>query len=318
LTNAIAYGTAIAFLHEATMLEKLEFMIALAREQHFGRAAESCGVAQPTLSLGIQSLEQMLNVALVKRSSRFQGFTPEGERVLVWARRLVGDAKAMRQDILGFKTGVASHLRLAAIPSAMSLVAMLTVPFQSRHPNVRLTVLGRSSNTLLQLLHHRDIDVGITYLTNEPIGDVVSVPLYREQFLFLTTPEGPLGYADQVTWDEAAGVPLCLFGRDLQNRRIMDSILRQAGAEPTPIMETDSVAALLAYVRLGATASIMPTSAMESVDLNHTMRAIPMVGPEVTHTIGLIVSERFPIQPAVDALLDEARGFSSQGLLPAA
>ena len=86
------------------MLEKLEFMIALSREQHFGRAAESCGVAQPTLSLGIQSLEQMLNTPLVKRASRFQGFTPEGERVLVWAHRLVGDARAMRQDILGLKS----------------------------------------------------------------------------------------------------------------------------------------------------------------------------------------------------------------------
>ena len=85
------------------MLDKLEFMIALSREQHFGRAAESCGVAQPTLSLGIQSLEQMLNTPLVKRASRFQGFTPEGERVLVWAHRLVGDARAMRQDLLGLK-----------------------------------------------------------------------------------------------------------------------------------------------------------------------------------------------------------------------
>ena len=102
------------------MLEKLEFMIALAREQHFGRAAESCGVAQPTLSLGIQSLEQMLNTSLVKRASRFQGFTPEGERVLMWAHRLVGDARAMRQDLLGLKDGSEVHLRIAAIPSAMA------------------------------------------------------------------------------------------------------------------------------------------------------------------------------------------------------
>ena len=72
------------------MLEKLEFMIALSREQHFGRAAESCGVAQPTLSLGIQSLEQLLNVPLVTRSPRFQWFPPAGERWLVWARRLAG------------------------------------------------------------------------------------------------------------------------------------------------------------------------------------------------------------------------------------
>ena len=63
------------------MLEKLEFMIALAREKHFKRAADSCGVAQPTLSLGIQSLENLLKVRLVKRNSRFQGFTPEGELI---------------------------------------------------------------------------------------------------------------------------------------------------------------------------------------------------------------------------------------------
>ena len=79
------------------MLDKLEFMIALAREKHFGRAAESCGVAQPTLSQGIQQLEEMLNVPLVKRSSRFLGFTPEGERALdhrevVLKRRLLGEA----------------------------------------------------------------------------------------------------------------------------------------------------------------------------------------------------------------------------------
>jgi DNA-binding transcriptional LysR family regulator len=300
------------------MLEKLEFMIALAREQHFGRAAESCGVAQPTLSLGIQSLEQMLNVPLVKRSSRFQGFTPEGERVLIWARRLVGDARAMRQDILGFRTGVEAHLRLAAIPSSMALVANLTVPFQSQHPNVRMTVLGRSSNTLLELLRHREIDVGITYLSNEPIGDVVSVPLYREQFLLLTTPDGPLGYADRVTWQQVGELPLCLFGRDLQNRRIIDSILRQVGAEPTPMMETDSIAALVAYVQHGQSASIVPNSALASVEQNDILRAIPIVEPEVSHMIGLVVSDRFPIQPAVSALIDDARAYAARGLLPAA
>jgi DNA-binding transcriptional LysR family regulator len=300
------------------MLEKLEFMIALSREQHFGRAAESCGVAQPTLSLGIQSLEQLLNVPLVKRSSRFQGFTPEGERVLVWARRLVGDAQAMRQDILGFNTGITSHIRLAAIPTSMSVVAKLTMPFQIRYPNVRMTVLSRSSNTLIELLHHREIDVGVTYLTNEPIGDVVTVPLYREQFLLLTTANGPLGYADRVRWDEAGNVPLCLFARDLQNRRIIDSILRQVHCEPTPIMETDSVAALAAYVRLGNTASIVPHSALAMIDLNDTLRTIPIVEPEVSHTIGLVVSDRFPIQPAVAGLMDEARATAPKGLLPAA
>jgi DNA-binding transcriptional LysR family regulator len=300
------------------MLEKLEFMIALAREQHFGRAAESCGVAQPTLSLGIQSLEQMLNVPLVKRSSRFQGFTPEGERVLIWARRLVGDARAMRQDILGLHNAAESQVRLAAIPCAMPVIARLAVPFQARHPGVRLRVLGRTSKTLLELLHQREIDAGVTYLSNEPIGEVRSVPLYREEFLLLTTPDGPLGYADKVTWEQAGSVPLCLFERDMQNRRIIDSVLRRIGVEPTPIMETDSVLALTSYVRLGSTACIVPSSVVELVNLNGGLRTIPIVEPEVTHTIGLVVSDHFPVQPAVEALIDEARMVGPKGLLPAA
>jgi DNA-binding transcriptional LysR family regulator len=300
------------------MLEKLEFMIALAREQHFGRAAESCGVAQPTLSLGIQSLEQTLNVPLVKRSSRFQGFTPEGERVLAWARRMVGDARAMRQEILNFHGAAGTPLRLAAIPCSMQVVARLMVPFQALNPGVRLKVLGRPSNVLLDLLHQREVDAGITYLSNEPLGDVAAIPLYREQFLLLTTPDGPLGYADRVAWDQIADIPLCLFERDMQNRRIIDSALRGIGAEPRPIMETDSVLALTSYVRLGRAASVVPSSVLESIDVVAGLRAIPIVEPEVSHMIGLVVSERFPMQPAAAALVDHARAFSLPGLLPAA
>ena len=65
------------------MIDKLEFLIALAQEQHFGRAAEACGVAQPTLSAGIKQLEEMLGVLLVQRGSRFLGFTPEGQRTQI-------------------------------------------------------------------------------------------------------------------------------------------------------------------------------------------------------------------------------------------
>ena len=106
------------------MLDKLEFIIALAREQHFGRAAEACRVSQPTLSAGIKYLEDMFGVLLVQRGSRFRGFTPEGERVLEWARRIVGDTRAMRQDVDALKRGLVGHLRIAAVPrSAHSSVA---------------------------------------------------------------------------------------------------------------------------------------------------------------------------------------------------
>ena len=102
------------------MIDKLEFILALAREKHFGHAAEACGVTQPTLSAGVKQLEEQMGVLLVNRGSRFQGFTPEGQRVLEWARRIVGDSRTMREEINSLKLGLSGRLRLAAIPTALA------------------------------------------------------------------------------------------------------------------------------------------------------------------------------------------------------
>src|ERR1043166_4889183 len=145
------------------MLDKLDFILALARERHFGRAAEACGVTQPTLSAG----EEQMGVLLVNRGSRFQGFTPEGERVLDWARRIVGDARSMREEINALRHGLSGQLRMAAIPTALPMVAALTTPYRERHPNVRFTIYSRTSIEVLDLLGNLEIDAGITYIRSE-------------------------------------------------------------------------------------------------------------------------------------------------------
>jgi DNA-binding transcriptional LysR family regulator len=297
------------------VFQKLEFMIALAREKHFGRAAASCGVAQPTFSQAIQQLEEAFNVPLVIRSSRFQGFTPEGDLMLVWARRLIGDVKAMREQIIDLKRGINSHIRIAAVPSAMPIVASLTTPFQLRNPTLRFTILTRPSDELIALLHQREIDAGVTYVDNEPIDDVLKVPLYREQYLLLTTKEGPLGNLDRVAWSDLAGVPLCLMTRDLQNRRIIDAALRAAGVDVSPMVETDSIMTLSSHVRTGNCVSIVPRSTVSMIDMSGAMRALPLGAPEVTRTIGLVVSQRFPIPPITAWLIDDARSYSAPELL---
>src|SRR5437879_7962791 len=81
------------------LIDKLELLLALAKERHFGRAAEACGVTQPTMSTSLKQLEEILGVMLVQRGSRFQGFTPEGERTRDWARRIVGETRAMREGV---------------------------------------------------------------------------------------------------------------------------------------------------------------------------------------------------------------------------
>jgi DNA-binding transcriptional LysR family regulator len=192
------------------MIDKLELLLALAKERHFGRAAEACGVTQPTMSTSLKQLEEILGVMLVQRGSRFQGFTPEGERTLDWARRIVGDARAMKQEINSLKDKLSGEIRIAAIPTALGMVASLTTPFRARHPDVRFRIQSCTSADVLGLLENLEVDAGLTYIENEPIGKVRTIPLYNESYRLLTAPDAMFGDRKQVTWKEvgtAAAVP---------------------------------------------------------------------------------------------------------------
>jgi DNA-binding transcriptional LysR family regulator len=289
------------------VIDKLEFLLALARERHFGRAAETCGVTQPTLSAGIKQLEDSFGVLLVNRGSRFQDFTAEGERVLEWARRIVGDTRAMREDIHALKHGLAGRLRIAAIPTALAMVEALTTPYRARHPAVHFTVLSHNTEQIFRLLENLEIDAGLTYLDNEPVGRVTSVPLYRERYRLLTAADAPLGDRDKVTWAEVAKLPLCLLTPDTQSRRIIDGLLRDAGGDPRPSLESNAMIALYSHVRTGRWASVMPARLAATLGLTETLRAIPIVEPEASHTIGLVVPTRHPMKPLTAALVVEGR-----------
>jgi DNA-binding transcriptional LysR family regulator len=289
------------------LIDKLDFILALARERHFGRAAEACGVTQPTLSAGLKQVEAQMGVLLVNRGSRFKGFTPEGERVLDWARRIVGDMRSMREEIHSLRHGLSGRLRIAAIPTALAMVAALTTPYRERHPNVQFTIYSRTSIEILDLLDNLEIDAGITYLENEPVGRVHSTPLYHERYRLLTSADAPLGNRHQVTWAEVAQVPLCLLTPDMQNRRIIDRLIKSAGGESRPTLESDSMILLFSHVRTGRWASVMPAKLAETLGLTDTLRAIPIVEPEAAQAIGLVVPAREPMMPITAALVDDAR-----------
>lgn len=289
------------------MIDKLEFLLALAREQHFGRAAEACGVTQPTLSASIKQLERTMGVLLVNRGSRFQSFTPEGERVLEWARRIVADSRSMRQEVSALRCGLTGRLRMAVIPTALPMIAALTTPYRERHPNVRFTVMSRNSLEVLSQLENLEIDAGITYVDNEPLGRARAIPFYREHYRLITSAHAPLGERDRVTWTEVAQVPLCLLTPDMQNRRIIERLLRSAGGDPQPMLESNSMILLFSHVRTGQWASVMPAMLAETLGLGDPLRAIPIVEPEAVHTVGLVVPAREPMTPLVAALVAEAK-----------
>ncbi|MEO3386491.1 LysR family transcriptional regulator [Mesorhizobium sp. CAU 1741] len=289
------------------MIDKLEFFIALARARHFGRAAEELGITQPTLSAAIKQLEGELGVMLVQRGSRFQGLTPEGEQVLTWAQRITGDARTMKEEMRAARHGLSGRLRIAAIPTALAMTPLLTTPFRARHPGVTFTILSRTSVEVLSLLGNFDVDAGITYLDNEPLGRVTSVPLYAERYQLITASGNPLSERDKVTWAEVAELPLCLLTPDMQNRRIIDQHLAEAGAAARPTLEANSMIVLFSHIRTGKWASIMPLNLAETFGFAEPIRAIPIVEPDASHLVGLVAAAREPHTPLVAALLDEAR-----------
>ena len=162
------------------MISKLEMFLAVAKEEHFGRAAESLGITQPTLSTGIRQLEESLGVKLIFRGHRYGGLTPEGQRALVWARSLVSDARTFREEMRAARHGLSGHIRMAVIPTALTWAATLSARFAEAHPNVRFSILSRTSAEILAMMENLDIDAGLSYLDNEPLGRVVTVPIYRE------------------------------------------------------------------------------------------------------------------------------------------
>ena len=289
------------------MIDKLEFLLALAREHNFGKAAEQCGVTQPTFSAGIKQLEDMLGVMLVQRTSRFIGFTTEGERVLEWARGIVADARAMRQEVQALKRGLSGRLKIAAIPTVLPVVSTLTTPFRARHPDVKFTILSRTSMEVLSMLENLEADAGLTYIDNEPLGRMRAVPLYLEQYCLLTSESSPLGDRASVTWSEVGTIPLCLLTPDMQNRRIIDHLLAAAGARPEPTLESNSMIVLFSHVRTGRWASVMPEKLADTLGLTEHLRSIPIVEPKVVHQIGLVVPPREPMTPLAAALVVEAR-----------
>jgi len=297
------------------MIEKLEYLLALAQEKHFGRAADACAVSQPSLSLGLKQLEETLGVLLVQRGSRFVGLTQEGERTLEWARRIVGDARAMRQDIKALKHGLNGRLRIAVIPAALPMVTVVTGPLYVRHPEVEFTILSRPSTEIIPMLENLEIDAAVTYIDTEPLLRVTTIPLYRERYQLLVPKGSPHGQRETITWESVSQLPLCLLTPDTQNRRIVESLLRGAGGDPHITLESDSMTVLFAHVRTGPWVSVVPEKVAQSTHMAGEFKAVPIVEPDVVHTIGLVVPPRDPTTPLIAALAAEARRAASK-LMP--
>jgi DNA-binding transcriptional LysR family regulator len=288
-------------------IRQLRYLVSLSRERHFARAAEACGVAQPTLSAGLRHLEDELGVPVVERGNRFKGFTLEGERVLAWAQRILADCEALEQELVRSRKSVRGRLVLGVIPAALTMVASLTRELLARQPAVGIKLLSLSSIEIQRGLEAFELHAGVTYLDNEPLTRVRSLPLYREHYVLLARPGHGLEGRASVGWGEAAELPLCLMVPEMQNRRIIDAAFARSGARATPAVETDSMAALVSLVREGGLFAVAPDHLLQRLGADASLLAVPLATPEIVHTVGLVVADREPTPPLVAELWASAQ-----------
>ena len=284
-------------------LRDMQLLAALARHEHFARAAEECGISQPAFSARIRNLETDLGVPIVKRGNRFMGFTPEGEIALRWARRMVADADGLRQDIEAARGALSGRLSIGVVPTAVTFAAQTPAILRAAHPDLTIQLFSMTSVDIRRGIEDFTLDAGVTYLDDAALAAFRVRPLYEERYVLLVPPSLAPRRQGTATWKEAADLPLCLLTKNMRNRQILDEIFESVGAHPKPVMETNAFVAALAQVASGTLATIAPEYLADSLPNAEGAVRLALTDPEVARPIGLVMAERNPMPPALGALI---------------
>jgi DNA-binding transcriptional LysR family regulator len=290
-------------------IRQLEYLVTLAREKHFAKAAEACHVSQPALSSAIRSLEKELGVMIVQRERRYVGLTIEGERVLTWAQQTLASLAYMREDASSAKSSMTGTLRIGAIPTTMTVAAFVTGPCLAAYPNIRFTLSSLTADAIVNQLDHFELDVGLTYLDDTVIGGFEKLHLFDERYVLLA--DRKVALEPTLSWQQAARLPLCQLSGKMRNRQVIEAAFRRAGVQPSVVLETDSLFALYAHVSEAGLFSIVPHSLLNFFDLKNRVQARPVL-PQLTRAIGLIARNQPALAPLTGALWEIARRLNLQ------
>jgi DNA-binding transcriptional LysR family regulator len=290
------------------LFRQLEYFVALARERHFARAASACYVSQPALSEAIRKLEHELKVPLVRRGQKFEGLTPEGERLVLWARRILADHDALKQEVTALQTGLTGELRLGVVPAAATTVALLTDPFCAAHPLVRVQLeTNLRSAEIVERIRRFELDAGMLYPDRQDTAELLVTPLYEEQQVLIAGGELLSGKSDTISWSDALELPLCLLTEGMRGRQIIDDALTGQDLAVMPQLETDSVVALFAHVGTGRWASIVPHTWIHTLGSPAGTSVLQLHSPSVTALMALVTSKAEPGSVLARALVQAAR-----------
>lgn len=284
-------------------LTELRYIVALARERHFGRAAEKCHVAQPTLSVAVKKLEDELGVILFERGQSEISVTPAGEPIVRQAERVLAEAARVKElaDTVG--DPLAGPLRLGAIHTIGPYLFPRLVPLvKERAPKMPLMIQESFTAQLVEALKSGELDVAVLALPVEEPG-LVAQAVYDEAFRVLV----PAGHAwakqKSIDADRLLEEPLLMLGRGNCFRDQVLDLCSRAGAGGPQVLEGSSLETIRLMVASGVGITVMPASAVDTLPKDDALlRVRPFAEPTPTRRVGLVWRASFPRHQAIDLL----------------
>lgn len=287
-------------------IKQLKFLIALDKTRHFGKAAELCHVTQPTLSMRLRALEDELNLVLVARGQRFEGFTEAGERVLAWARTLMTAYDGLQAEAANCRGQLVGNLRLGMVPLASLNPMELVKPLAQRYPELSFELLSMSSEQIIDGLSRNQLDLGLCYLDhiNIDLFEVIELTstgmglLYDVRYFQFDQPE--------LTWESLNDLPLGMLTRGMHYRQSIAFNFRSRGLDPHPVLESNSTFQLVQAVSAGICCAVMPLqSGMEA--LQNDLRLIPISDARTAAPMGILMRRTEPRSALAEKCFEEAR-----------
>jgi len=287
-------------------IKQLKFLIALEQTRHFGQAAARCHITQPTLSMRLRNLEDELDLILVTRGQRFEGFTEAGERVLAWAKTLLAAHDGLFAEAAACRGQLVGNLRLGLVPlsgfNPISYVQKLSASF----PELKFSLSSASSDRIIEDIGNNQLDLGVCYLdhVNPHYLDFFEIGETRVGLLYDTRHFHFEG--SEMSWEDAAELPLGMLSTGMHYRKSIDLSFRSRGLNPTPILESDSTYQLFQAIHEGFCCSIMPLdSGLDSPIDNLAFIQLP--DASVLAPLGLVMRKTEPRSAIAEKCFAEAR-----------
>lgn len=279
--------------------QQLAYFLAVARTRHFTRAAEVSGVAQPSLSKQIRSLERELGAPLFSRARGNITLTPAGEALLPLAQRMLTDLETARREVAELAGVRRGRVRLGATPSLCAgLLADVLSDFHTRFPGIELHVEESGSRDLIRDLGRGELDLALIILplqSSDP--DFVTTPILRESLVVASSMAHPSpNERASMRITELREHPLVMFRRGYDVREATLRACRAAGFEPTLAVEGGEMDAVLRFVEVGLGMAVVPSMVLKN---RPGLRGTPLARPRLLRTIAL--ARRRDVEPSHSA-----------------